>query len=114
MGSKTDGYGKMSKDNAVREVRLPKEWPLKMVGNFLVLGFIFFVSAVILIWQNSWIEQQFYQLQQAFYDYTSHYCFSFYDVVIEGHNKISKKEILEKIKVSRNDNLFAISPDEIK
>lgn len=89
-------------------VSLPREWPYRVVGNVLILAFIFLVAFVTITIRTNLVGRQLDGLTQEFYSVTTKLGFTLDDILIEGRKKTSRSEILELLNLKRGDNIFDI------
>lgn len=95
-------------------VSLPREWPYRLVGNALILAFIFLVAFVTITIRTNLVGRQLDGLTQQFYSLTTKLGFTLDDILIEGRKKTPRHEILELLNLKRGDNIFNIDIFDLK
>lgn len=96
------------------QIRLPREWPYRLVGNLFLLGVIFTLASVIITIKTNYISRKLLDLGTEFYNYTSTLGFTVDDIVITGREKTSKQEVLAALNLSRNDNILSLDLTDLK
>lgn len=95
-------------------VSLPREWPYRLLGNALILAFIFLVAFVTITIRTNLVSKQMAGLTQEFYTFTTKIGFTLDDIIIEGREKTSRQDILNILNLRRGDNIFNIDIHALK
>ncbi len=96
------------------KVFLPRVWPYRIIGNLMILGFIFLIASITITIKNSLISKKITDLRQQFYNYSGTIGFTVDDILIEGRNKTSKEAILNTLNIDRESNILEIDIQEIR
>ncbi|MBO5442772.1 MAG: FtsQ-type POTRA domain-containing protein [Alphaproteobacteria bacterium] len=99
---------------ADNKVFLPRTWPYRIIGNLIILGFIFFIASITITIKNSLVSKKITDLRQQFYDYSGTIGFTIDDIILEGRNKTSKQAILNTLNLNRESNILEIDLEEIR
>lgn len=95
-------------------VSLPREWPYRLLGNALILAFIFLIAFVTITIRTNLVSKQMAGLTQEFYAFTTKIGFTLDDIIIEGREKTSRQDILNILNLRRGDNIFNIDIHALK
>lgn len=96
------------------QIRLPREWPYRLIGNLFLLGVIFTLASVIITIKTNYISRKLLDLGTEFYNYTSTLGFTIDDIVITGREKTSKQDVLAALNLSRADNILSLDLSDLK
>lgn len=119
MGSQTYWCKKIEMSNSLtneseKKVALPVEWPYRLLGNLIFFASIFILTLLIITAKHKLVSKTIFDMKEIFYEWTSKIGFTIDDVIIENRSKTSLKEIEEKIKIGRNDNILNLNLKDIK
>ncbi len=95
-------------------VRLPAEWPYRLVGSLVVLGVILVLASLTATVKQSLVSKQFGEWAQEFYAFSGKHGFGVDEVLVFGHEKTSAEELRQAVGLSRDDNIFQVDVAEIK
>lgn len=96
------------------QIRLPREWPYRLVGNLFLLGVIFTLASIIITIKTNYISRKLLDLGTEFYNYTAAIGFTVDDIVISGRQKTTREDILKALNISREDNILSLDLNELK
>lgn len=99
---------------AHNRVSLPIEAPFRFLGLFLILLFIASVSMTIITIRDSLIDKKMTKILNNFYEYSLNYGFAIDDIIIEGREKTKKEDLIEKIGLTRDNNILDTDLHKIK
>ena len=124
MGNQTVGYRIMEetlenisssiKTNKKNQIYLAVEWPYRLFGNLIILGFIFALSLVIVVIRTDLVQNKFRIITHDFYNYTNKLGFTIDDIIIEGRQRSTQKEIIDSLEVGGDSNILEINLSDIK
>lgn len=100
--------------NVQATTSMPKLWPYRLLGNFLVFALIASVSIIIITIKENLINKKIDDLMSQFYEVSTNYGLKIDDIIIQGRYKTSKEEILQSLKLSRNDNILETDLRQIR
>ncbi len=95
-------------------VVLPTELGYRLVGNAVVILFIFLLGFVMILLSSDIVERQISDWKEKWFAFTSEVGFRLDDIVLTGREKTSKKEILDVLKLKRGDDFLKINIYEVK
>ena len=95
-------------------VSLPVEAPFRMLGLLFILIFIASTSMIIITLRDNLVDKKITQLLDDFYKAGLNYGMGIDDIIIEGREKTIKEDLLEKIGLSRDNNILETDLKEIK
>ncbi len=91
-----------------------RDWPLRLVGNMLMLGGIAVVAALVLTLKNDWVGKRLEDWQNDFYSWAGRQGLLLDDVIVTGRNRTTMKEIQAAAGLQRGDNVLRLDVFEIK
>lgn len=91
-----------------------REWPLRLLGNLLVLAVIGVMAGTILILKNDLVAKRIAETKNKFYDWAGSQGLILDDVVVTGRQRTTKSEINKAISIHRGDNMLNLDVYEIK
>ena len=91
-----------------------RDWPLRLVGNMLMLGVIAVVAALVLTLKNDWVGKRLEDWQNDFYSWAGRQGLLLDDVIVTGRNRTTMKEIQAAAGLQRGDNMLRLDVFEIK
>ena len=99
---------------AHNRVSLPVEAPFRFLGLLFILIFIASVSMIIITIRDDLVDKKITKILNDFYEYSMDYGLAIDDIVIEGREKTVRDDLIEKIGLSRNDNILDTDLGAIK
>ena len=93
---------------ADNRVSLPREWPCRLLGNFLILALIFIFSFITITIRENLVAKQLQNLSDEFCRITSKLGFTVDDIIIEGRRKTAKEDVLKALDIRRGDNILRL------
>lgn len=96
------------------KVSLPVEWPYRLLGNALILAVVFLASLVTITVRTNLVSRKVDSLTEEFYTYTSKLGFTLDDILIEGREKTSQRDILKTLNLQRSDNILSLDLQELR
>lgn len=96
------------------KVSLPVEWPYRLLGNALILAAVFLASLVTITVRTNLVSRKVDSLTEEFYTYTSKLGFTLDDILIEGREKTSQRDILKTLNLQRSDNILSLDLQELR
>lgn len=100
--------------NNEKTITLPIEWPYRLLGNFIILCFIFSLAIITVTLREEFVSKKLFDLKQYFYTQLNKVGFTLDDVIIETRNKTSLKDIEKALRLDRDTNILNIDVLEIK
>ena len=104
----------MSETSKKEVISIPCQWPYRLLGNALILGFIFFLAFIIVIIKTNFVGNKFLMLQKTFFEYTESIGFILEDVTIQGRGRTTTEEINNIISLKKGDSILDIDIYKIK
>ena len=104
----------IKKTTTDNRVFLPREWPYRLLGNFLILTLIVLIAFGIVTIRTNLVGRQINNLTEGFYDLTSKLGFTLDDILIEGRDKTSRRAVMEVLGLKRGDNILSLDLNELK
>ena len=95
-------------------VCLPVEWPYRLMGTAFILAVILVLASMTVTVKRSLVSKQIESWVEDFYDFTLGHGFALDDILVSGHKKTTKDEIVSVLGLSRNDNILKIDVNEVK
>ncbi|MBR1605722.1 MAG: FtsQ-type POTRA domain-containing protein [Alphaproteobacteria bacterium] len=121
MGNKTIRNKKINNDVAKTspvlispQIWLPQVWVYRIIGNALLLSFIFVCAFTIFTIKSNLIGKQLGSLSNQFYAFSANLGFNVNDIIINGRHHTSKTEILEAVGADRQSNIMQLDLQELK
>lgn len=95
-------------------VSLPCEWPMRMLGNLLIIALIFSISFITVTIRTNLVGRQIDYLTEEFYNLTTTLGFTLDDILVEGRQKTSQQALLEVLNLKRGDNILTLDLNDLK
>lgn len=95
-------------------ISLPQIWPYRLLGNIILLAFIFSLGMTILTIKENLINKHLDAFMKQFYAYTAQYGWQIDDIIVLGRQKTTKEEILNQLNLNRSNNILEVDLSEIK
>ena len=105
---------KIAPDPLEDVVRLPVEWPYRLVGSLVILTVILLLASVTVTLKERLVSKQFEAWMEEFYALSSAHGFGVDDILLSGHEKTSAEDVKKAINLSRQDNILKINVAELK
>ena len=96
------------------QVWLPQTWAYRVVGNLFLLILIFMIAFCIFTIKSNLIGKQLGTISNQFYSFSSNIGFNVHDIILRGRHHTSKKELLQTLNISRNDNIMQLNLEELR
>jgi len=96
------------------QVWLPQTWVYRVIGNLILLTFIFVAAFCIFTIKSNLIGKQLGSLSNQFYTFSRNIGFNVHDIVISGRHHTSKQELLNTLGINRDDNIMQLNLEEIR
>ena len=100
----------INSDNKIYE---PIVWPYRLMGNLLLIGFIWAVTLSVITIRHNLVGKQIDSLLDELYNKTAVIGWGLDDITMEGRQKTSKEAIIQAIELQRGDNILNIDLNEI-
>lgn len=84
----------------------PVEIPYRLIGNLLIMALIASVCLIIVTIRDNLIHKKINSFMDQFYQITTQNGWAISDIVIEGRHKTGREELLNKINLTRADNIL--------
>ena len=97
-------------DNKIYEMVL---WPYRLLGNLLLLGFIWTVTLGVITVRHNLVSKQIDSLLSGLYTKTASIGWGLEDITLEGRSKTSVEAVLNATGLKRGDNILEIDLQEI-
>jgi cell division protein FtsQ len=97
-------------DNKIYEMVL---WPYRLLGNLLLLGFIWAVTLGVITVRHNLVGKQIDSLLSGLYTKTASIGWGLEDITLEGRAKTSVDAVLSATGLKRGDNILEIDLQEI-
>lgn len=95
-------------------ISLPCEWPIRMIGNLLIIALIFSISFITVTIRTNLVGRQIDYLTEEFYNLTTRLGFTLDDILVEGRQKTSQQALLEILNLKRGDNILTLDLNDLK
>ena len=102
------------KTNKKNQIYLAVEWPYRLFGNVIILGFIFALSLIIVVIRTDLVQNKFRVIAHDFYTYTNKLGFTIHDITIEGRQRTTREEIINILGLGSDSNILEINLSDIK
>lgn len=97
-----------------KQISLSTEWPYRLLGNIIILSFIFSLAIITVTIREEFVAKKLFDLTQYFYEQSNKIGFTIDDIVVEGRDKTTAKEISSALKLDREQNILSIDVADIK
>lgn len=114
MGNQTTWGQQVNEIETKKTMKIPVIWHYKMLGSFFVVLFIFICVSVVIISKENLFIKQIDIVKEFVYEHTVKLGLTLDDVLIEGRDKISRQEIIDKLNLDRNSSFLKIKEDDIE
>jgi cell division protein FtsQ len=104
----------MSESSAPEIVRLPPQWHYRLIGGMAILGLVAFMGFAAVIAKTGFVLNRVDSFRQQMFDLTGRLGLTLDDVLVEGRERTSQKEIAGRLNLRRGDNILQIDLREIK
>lgn len=98
----------------VDKIYAPIVWPYRLIGNFLLIGFIWFLTLGVITVRHNLVGKQIDSLLLELYNKTAVFGWGLDDVTLEGRNKTTKEAVLQAVGLQRGDNILEINLEDIR
>lgn len=93
---------------------LPAFWIRRLLGNILLLAIIASIAITTITIRENLINKKIDFILEYFYETSAKYGWSLDDIIIQGREKTSREDILNKLNLSRDDNILKINLGDVK
>ncbi len=110
--SKEEKLATKPKEPAV--LQLEREWPLRLLGNLMMLFVVGIIAALILTLKNDLVNKRLQELKEDFYVWAGEQGLTLEDIIVSGRQRTTRREIERALGVGRGANMLQMNVYDLK